>query len=268
MILTKKVLKLLKILLFLNIVLFTAVFLLLQSVNKYKESFRQTSLFRNWPIPKVEIEEFDKRFKPETYGPSKNTEIFFIGSYGTRGSISDFETWILCTFAKTSLNIFEFGTFTGKTTYLLAKNSPKNGKVFTLTLPPEELSNYKSSEDDDSEDTKSAIDESIFKSFYYTNDKISYKITQIFSDSKTFDESKYVSNMDLIFIDGSHAQSYVESDSKKALRMIKPGGIIIWHDYRGPNRAQGVFNVLNKLQKELTLVHIAGTSFVAYKHLA
>lgn len=244
-----------------------AVFFLLQSVNKYKESFRQESLFGKWPIPKVEIEEFDKRFKPEAYGPPKNTEIYFIGSYGTRGSISDFETWILCTFAKTASNIFEFGTFTGKTTYLLAKNSPEDGKVFTLTLSPEELSSYQSSEGDKENDTKSAIDESIFKSFYYAKDKVSYKITQLFSDSKIFDESKYLSNMDLIFIDGSHAQSYVESDTQKALRMIKPGGIIIWHDYRGPNRTQGVFKTLNRLQKSLNLVHISGTSFVAYKHL-
>ena len=256
------------ILVFLNVVLVVAVFFLAQSVNKYKESFRQTSLFQKWPIQKVEIGEFDARFKPETYGPSKNTEVYFIGNYGTRGSISDFETWILCTFAKTSSNIFEFGTFTGKTTYLMAKNSPEDCKVVTLTLSPEELSNYKSTEGDTSDDTKSAIDESIFNDFYYTNDKVAPKITQLFSDSKTFDESSYESKMDLIFIDGSHAQSYVENDTKKALRMIKPGGIIIWHDYRGPNRTQGVYKTLNQLQKSLKLFHIAGTSMVAYKHPA
>jgi hypothetical protein len=72
--------------------------------------------------------------------------------------------------------------------------------------------------------------------------------------------------MDLIFIDGSHAHSYVESDTKKALRMIKPGGIIFWHDYRGSNRAPGVFETLNAFSKTLKLVHIAGTSLVAYKH--
>lgn len=250
----------------LNIVLFIVVFFLLKSVSGYKETFRQTGLLRSWPISKVQIDSFDSRFESEEYGPSKNTEVFFIGSHGTRGSISDFETWILCNFAKSSLNIFEFGTFTGKTTYLLAKNAPKNCNVFTLTLSPQDCVDYRQSEEDDQKDTKAAIDESLFTKFYYTDTDISHKIKQIFCDSKKFDEGPFLNKMDLIFIDGSHAQSYVESDTQKALKMIKPGGIIIWHDYRGPNRAPGVFKTLNKLNVKLHLVHICGTSFVAYKH--
>ncbi len=239
-----------------------AVFFLCKSLNRYQESFRQTSLLRNWPIPKVEIEQFDARFMPEAQGPSKATEIVFIGG---QGSVSDMEAWILCTFAKSSLNVFEFGTFAGKTTYLLAKNAPKKGKIFTLTLAPEGHSAYKASKGDNAKDTKSALHESIFNTFYYTNTPVASKITQLFADSKLFDESPYVGKMDLIFIDGSHAHSYVESDTQKALKMLKPGGVIFWHDYRGPNRVPGVFQTLNKLQKDLNLVHIAGTNLVAYK---
>ena len=241
-------------------------FFLLKSVNRYQESFRQTSLFGDWPIQKVEVDQFDARFQMERQGPSKDTEITFIGSHGTQGSISDFETWILCNVAKNTKNIFEFGTFTGKTTYLLAKNAPADAKVFTLTLSPNDISAYKVSNKDSKADTKAAIGESIFNDFYYTNHPVSTKITQLFADSKAFDETPYVGKIDLIFIDGSHAHSYVESDTKKALRMIKPGGIIFWHDYRGPNRAPGVFETLNTFRKTLKLVHIAGTRLVAYKH--
>ena len=67
------------------------------------------------------------------------------------------------------------------------------------------------------------------------------------------------------FVDGSHAYSYVVSDSRKALRMCAPGGLILWHDYRGPRRARGVFRGLNELARDLPLVHVAGTSFVAYR---
>ena len=238
---------------------------LIISMNRYKQVFRQENLWGSWPVKKMTIDQFDVRFRPDALGPSKATEVAFIGSYGTRGSISDFETWILCTCAKTAQNIFEFGTFTGKTTYLLAKNAPEKGSVVTLTLSPEEIASYQSSKVDHEKDTKAAIDESIFNQFYYTNDPVSHKITQLFSDSKKFDEKPYAKKFDLIFIDGSHAESYVESDSKKALEMIKPGGIIFWHDYRGPNRAQGVYNVLNKLSKSIKLVHIAETSLVAYR---
>ncbi len=59
------------------------------------------------------------------------------------------------------------------------------------------------------------------------------KITQLFCDSKHFDEKPYTGKMDLIFIDGSHAFSYVMSDSEKAFKMIAPNSIILWHDYRG-----------------------------------
>jgi len=84
-------------------------------------------------------------------------------------------------------------------------------------------------------------------------------------DSKSFDDQPYASSFSLIFVDGSHAQSYVESDSRKALSMLAPGGICIWHDYRGPRRARGVFAALNELAKEIPLRHVKDTSFVIYQ---
>jgi hypothetical protein len=66
--------------------------------------------------------------------------------------------------------------------------------------------------------------------------------------------------LDLVFVDGSHARSYVESDSRKALRMVRPGGIVFWHDYSGPRRTPGVFASLNALAREMPLVHIGGTT--------
>ncbi|MDP3372517.1 MAG: class I SAM-dependent methyltransferase [Candidatus Paracaedibacteraceae bacterium] len=238
---------------------------LLLTLNRYKQLFRQENLLSSWVIQKVKIDEFDVRFKPESQGPSKETEISFIGSFGAHSSTSDFETWILCAFAKSAQKVFEFGTFTGKTTYLLAKNTPESGKVITLTLSPEEIDSYTKSKADHEDDTKAALQESIFNKFYYSNEVVAHKVEQLFGDSKKFDTTPYLKKIDMIFIDGSRAESYVENDSKKALEMIKPGGIIFWHDYRGPNRARGVYNVLNSLSKTLKLVHIAGTSLVAYR---
>ena len=90
------------------------------------------------------------------------------------------------------------------------------------------------------------------------------KVQQLFGDSKAFDETPYVSACDLIFVDGSHAYSYVLSDSRKALRMVKPGGVILWHDYVGPEE-EGVFRGLNELARELPLVHVEVTTFIAYR---
>ena len=83
-------------------------------------------------------------------------------------------------------------------------------------------------------------------------------------DSKTFDETPWAGQCDLVFVDGSHARSYVESDSQKALRLVKPGGLVLWHDYRG-HKLRGVFDTLNQLARTMPLVHIHGTSIVAYR---
>ena len=148
---------------------------------------------------------------------------------------------------------------------MLARNAPNDGRVVTLTLPPEGRENYQASAHDDGKDTKAALQESTLTQFYYSSTPVASKITQLFADSKQFDETPYLNQMDLIFIDGSHAQSYVENDTEKALRMLKPGGLLLWHDYRGANRAKGVFKALNNLNKKLTLMHIENTSLVAYR---
>jgi hypothetical protein len=91
------------------------------------------------------------------------------------------------------------------------------------------------------------------------------KIEQLLGDSKAFDEKRFLGACDLVFVAGSHARSYVESDSRKALRMVKPGGFVFWHAYSGKRRASGVFAALNALAREIPLVHIGGTSLVAYR---
>jgi hypothetical protein len=47
--------------------------------------------------------------------------------------------------------------------------------------------------------------------------------------------------------------------------MVQPGGLVLWHDYRGPRRAGGVFRALNELARERPLVRLEGTSLVAYR---
>ena len=225
-------------------------------------------LFRKWPIPEIRLHDFDTRFKPCALGPARSTEVAFVADYQVPVGTSDFETWILANFAKTAKTIFEFGTATGKTAYLLARNAPDDAKVVTLTLGPNQLDSYREASGDSSEALKLAIQESKYDAFYYGGTGEESKIKQLFGDSKVFDEQPYAEQCDLIFIDGSHAYSYVKSDTDKALRMIKPGGVILWHDYRGPRHTRDVFRALNELNQRLRLRRIKGTSLVAYRHPA
>ncbi len=234
----------------------------LWQLRHYRAKFEQTGLLRSWPIQKVAAGDVDPSLMPGDLGPPVAAETIFLPELNVLGGIGDFETWVLSAVAKKSTCIFEFGTCTGKTTYLLARNAPDNAEVITLTLPPDQRSTYVNGAGDARGDRLAALKESAFNSFYYQGTAVEDRVTQLFADSKTFDESPYVGQCDLIFIDGAHAASYVESDSRKALRMVKPGGLIFWHDYRGPSRSPGVFRTLNMLAKEFPLRHVAKTSLV------
>lgn len=260
-----------------NVVLAAGLGLALWKIRNFNEDYRQTGLFGRWPIRRVNLDQLDPCFAVGALGPSRNTEIRFFANYRVTGGTSDLETWVLCTLAKNigaknigtrdtgAGRIFEIGTCTGKTTYLLAANAPAEARVVSITLKPEHMSAYKAMEGDDQKAFRDANAESTFVEFYYTGTPESARIEQLFGDSKDFDETPYLESCDLVFVDGSHARSYVESDSAKAIRMVKPGGLVLWHDYRGPRHTPGVYQALNQLARTLPLVHIKMTNLVAYR---
>jgi hypothetical protein len=248
-----------------NVVLLVALAAALARILRYREARKQRGILRPWPIRRVEIDQFDARFATTPLGPARDSEIRFIAGFRVTGGISDFESWILCVLARQARRIFEFGTCTGKTTYLLAANAPADALVTTLTLMPEHQPDYRAATGDDPSALGSAIAESGFVDFFYEGAPEAAKIEQLLGDSKAFDETRFLGACDLVFVDGSHARSYVESDSRKALRMVRPGGIVFWHDYSGPRRTPGVFAALNALAREIPLVHIGGTTLVAHR---
>jgi predicted O-methyltransferase YrrM len=249
------------------IVLFLAILILFTSYNRNSHRYKQKGLFSNWPIPTISLDQFDPIFQTNEYGPTLDTTVHFIGrgDLNVPGGTSDSEAWVLSVLAKKANTIFEFGTCTGKTAYLFAKNSTENSHVITLTLSPNQITDYKNDLSDNMKSTKEAKKESVFVKFLYSGTPEEKKITQVFCDSKHFNESSYAGKMDLIFVDGSHAFSYVMSDSEKAFKMVAPNGIIIWHDYRGPIVTRDVFKALNDIAKNRKLVHLKGTSLVVFK---
>jgi predicted O-methyltransferase YrrM len=218
-------------------------------------------------IPPLRLHELDELFRTGPFGPELGSEVHFIGRGGIEvpGGTTDSEAWILAVLAKRAHRMFEFGTCTGKTAYLWARNSPPDAVVTTLTLAPEHAALYRADPHDTSSDREHALAESRFQTFLYSDTEVEPKIVQLFGDSKQLDETPFLGKMDLIFIDGSHAYSYVQSDSEKALRMIRPGGLILWHDYRGPLGGKGTDRALIELAQRLPLRHIAGTEIVAYR---
>ena len=251
----------------LAIVLFaaTAVFAVLYQRERARR--KGQGMTGQWPIAVLPLAELDSVFATGPFGPTRETEVVFIGRgpLVVPGGTSDGEAWVLAVLAKRASRLFEFGTCTGKTAYLWARNAPADAQVVTLTLAPEQAAAYARGAGDSNEDTKFALTESAFTEFLYSGTPEASRITQLFGDSKTFDERPYERWADLVFVDGSHAESYVESDSAKAMRIVKPGGLVLWHDYAGPRHAPGVFTALNRLAQRVPLRRVEGTTFVVWR---
>jgi predicted O-methyltransferase YrrM len=215
-------------------------------------------------IPTVPIWELDPLFAVTAAGPSRETEVAHIAAVRVVGGVSDLESWILCVLAKQSRNVFEFGTATGKTTYLMARSSPQ-ARIVTLTLAPDQTSQASHDNKDDAASIEAARSESSFDTFVYSGTDVEPRIEQLFGDSKVFDTAPYAESIDLIFVDGDHTESYVRSDTEKAMQMLAPGGWLLWHDFRSSREAPGVWRFLHALHRTQPLVHIQDTALVAYR---
>lgn len=177
------------------------------------------------------------------------------------GNVSLLELIILAqlTRRRAPQNIFEIGTFDGRTTLTMAANAPEESIVRTLDLPSGEVPRaLQESGGDRKYIGKVKTGERFF------GKPEAKKIVQLFGDSATFDFSPYKGAVDFIFVDGAHEYRYILSDSKYALHIRSPSGIIVWHDYS--TSWPGVVDALNELSIRggawRDLRHVAGTSLV------
>ena len=233
------------------------------------------NLFLKKKIKSVDLVEVNKIFLPSKNFkfkfPKEDVVIknFFIDpSFALVGMTSDYEAWILSCLAKSSKNIFEFGTCSGKTTALFALNSPLESKVYSITLNPADLPNLSLG---NNRDVKAALNnakkESIYDQFIFMNMSIKNKINLIFQDSTKFNVDKFENSMDLIFIDGGHNYSCVKNDSEKSFRMIKNEGYIFWHDYNVSKRScRDIVKYIHEISKTKKIFHIKNTSLCYYKN--
>ena len=182
------------------------------------------------------------------------------------GNVSDFELDIINRLVKYTepLAIFEIGTFDGRTTLNMASHAPPGASVFTLDLPPSEV-----------DDTALGIEfgdrlyiEKAASGSRFSRSDMASRIEQLYGDSATFDFGRFEQKIDFLFVDGAHSYEYVLKDSETAMRLVRPGGVILWHDYlpAGPTAWPGVTKALEELQTRDprfgTLRHIAGTTIV------
>ena len=228
-------------------------------------------------VKSVNLEKVNKIFESEKisenlYGPKKDVIVksFCVpsGDKDIVGKTSDYEAWILSSLSKISKNIFEFGTCSGKTTTLMALNSPNDSKIITLTLNLDQAKNLSLDKQDNKVSIRNIINESNYNKFIFSGKEYEKKISVMFMDSRKLNADEHLNKFDLIFIDGGHTYSIIENDSIKAFKMIKMGGIILWHDYvPGKTSDKDVVKYLNKISKDKKIFHIENTSLCYFNNI-
>ena len=67
---------------------------------------------------------------------------------------------------------------------------------------------------------------------YYRGKGFGSRVCQIYCDSRNWDTSHYPEGFfDSALIDGGHTEEIVASDTRKAMRLVRPGGLVLWHDF-------------------------------------
>lgn len=160
-------------------------------------------------------------------------------------------------------DLFEIGTFDGRTTINLALNSPSGCSVYSLDIPPDQGTKFKLAEGEFHMVDKPRPGARYEKYSRLYPAAVS-RIHQLLGDSATFDYSPYRNSCSLVFVDGSHAYEYAVSDTRAAMTLVRPGGMVLWHDY---GIWAGVTKALDEFeeQEDHGLRNIRGTSLVYWK---
>lgn len=202
---------------------------------------------RRSPIPPLEPEVLDRIQAREVVMPPRSR----LQAPGTQTIDGLFFLASLATYLGVR-RVFEIGTFTGVTTWTLARNLPGT-EIHTLDLPPGSPSALPL-ERSDLENRQHPRTTRIFEDLPYEA-----TIDQHWGDSATFDFSAWEGRCDLVYVDGAHSRDYVEADTRTAFRLVAPSGAIVWDDYW--RVTPGVAAVLEDL-RDPSLRRVAGTRLV------
>lgn len=100
----------------------------------------------------------------------------------------------------------------------------------------------------------------------YREQDLGHRVCQVYCDSQRWDTSAYRPGFfDSALIDGGHTPEVVVSDTRKTLEVLRPGGLMMWHDFcpvpdirsrfdsvRGVTA--GIEALLPELQQQLSLL--------------
>ena len=116
----------------------------------------------------------------------------------------------------------EFGTWEGTGACYCLEEC--DARVWTINLPDGER--------DQGGGRLYETDSGSFIGHRYRSAGFGDRVSQILCDSLEWNEAGYASDFfDTALIDGGHTAQVVLSDTRKALSVVRSGGLILWHDF-------------------------------------
>jgi methyltransferase family protein len=66
----------------------------------------------------------------------------------------------------------------------------------------------------------------------YLNAGLGHRVCQIYADTRAWDVRHYPRGFfDSAFVDGGHGYDIVANDTRLAIELVRPGGLVMWHDF-------------------------------------
>ncbi|GAB5403886.1 MAG: hypothetical protein Aurels2KO_21170 [Aureliella sp.] len=156
--------------------------------------------------------------------------------------------------------VVEFGTFMGGSTLAMASNLPEESRIVTVDLEPDKRPEHEHGMG------IGLLEFEVGCLFHGT--RYESKIEQRFANTVEFSDEDLVGKADLVFVDADHTYEFAKRDTETALRLVKPGGAILWHDYSwAPENPEcvGVTKTVNEFRDQYGgCRQISGTRFAIY----
>ena len=163
--------------------------------------------------------------------------------------------------------IFEFGTNWGVSTAMIALNTPPTARIQTLDVCREMFSDAHLKSDPE---LQMILLREHTGWHYRQQPELRQKVVQIYADSMSFEMNDQIhggEGHDFILVDACHAYDFVKRDTENALKSLRPGGCILWHDfYPDVGSWADVFRYVSRFAKDHAGVfHVRGTHFAFWK---
>lgn len=223
-----------------------------ESAKDVRHLFHLLTAVHQSQLPSISLGEIASRLRSQgtTYSDkvAMHPVLLGIGS----GSAAEMATLASLTFLKNPKTILEFGTCDGCSTWHLWANSNECCKIVTIDLPVNTTA----------EGSTDPLLQGIASRPFLPKDN---RIEVIETDSREW-KAELDTPVDLCFIDAGHSLACVKNDTEKALGLMAPSGIIVWHDAAWTQDGYAVNAYLRELREQghdIQIIHAGPYDYCA-----